>query len=552
MEEEKPTRTPQPNIFSTYWQLLKGQRTRFITASIIRVSSDLSMFANAFYLGLIIDLITMGATIKVIAILCLVMTLTGAAGVWLRFTSKRHIKIIGANLRQSTRLRAMKFLIQQDLTWHEKEETGAKIQRINQGADQIFEGLSHYVNEITFIATSIIGGIAVFAFLDPIYLVYSLSYTLIYLGGEVYFNKRLSSLQLKLNKIREQVSGKFHESAHNLLTVKSMNLQDHVTNTTSKYEQEFYQVWEQTLLANQQKSKTIKIFAVAGYAGFILLVAQSAIEGAITIGAIMTYTMYYSRIRQALDNLTNNINKIIKVKAGIERFVPFLHLKAASNKKPAPKNWETLEFKNVSFAYKEDMVLKNVSFSIRKGEKIGIKGKTGGGKSTMIKLLLGLYKPSKGKILIDGKDLNSFEQDSRANLFGVVLQETELFNSPLIENITLGNGNKEKLNTVIKQAQLAEVIKKLPLGINTPVGEKGYRLSGGERQRVGIARALYRQPSILLLDEATSALDSKTELKIQRSLEEMNITTIMIAHRLSTLEKTQRILTLQRGRISTI
>jgi len=179
---------------------------------------------------------------------------------------------------------------------------------------------------------------------------------------------------------------------------------------------------------------------------------------------------------------------------------------------------------------------------------------SGAGKSTLFKLLLDLYENYQGQILIDHTPLKHIQRQNYIDNVAVVLQDTELFNMTLKENIEIASvkkvpSNSNLLNEVIRMAHLEEVVRELPYGVNTLVGEKGIKLSGGQRQRVGIARALYRQPDILLLDEATSHLDAHSEKEIQSALQGFmhKFTTIVIAHRLSTIKAMDKIVVLEKG-----
>jgi ABC-type multidrug transport system fused ATPase/permease subunit len=190
---------------------------------------------------------------------------------------------------------------------------------------------------------------------------------------------------------------------------------------------------------------------------------------------------------------------------------------------------------------------------IKRKEKIGIVGESGSGKSTLTKLILGLYHPNKGKILIDGVDIKEYKYSSLTEVVGVVLQESEIFNTSLINNVTISSRKKNVrlFEEVVGLSQLEPIIKKLPRGINSLLGEKGYHLSGGERQRIGIARALYKDSQFLILDEATSSLDSKTERLIQESIKDTleDKTVLIIAHRFSTLKDVDRIVVMDKGKI---
>jgi ATP-binding cassette, subfamily B, bacterial PglK len=199
--------------------------------------------------------------------------------------------------------------------------------------------------------------------------------------------------------------------------------------------------------------------------------------------------------------------------------------------------------------------LTDINVTIRKGESIGIVGPTGGGKTTLVDVIVGLLEPTRGALLVDGVDIRDCPEAWQRNL-GMVSQDPFLVDDTLRRNIALGLEqhviDESRVLEVVRVAQLADVVAGLPEGLDTVVGERGVRLSGGQRQRVAIARALYRDPSVIVFDEGTSALDNATEAQLQRALEELRAdrTLIAVAHRLSTVVDSDRILFVSGGRIA--
>ena len=219
---------------------------------------------------------------------------------------------------------------------------------------------------------------------------------------------------------------------------------------------------------------------------------------------------------------------------------------------------ESIELRDVTFTYSgaERPTLQGVNIRIGRGESIGFVGQTGSGKSTLINLLLGLYVPTGGEILADGKPLGKPVPPKWFTRIGYVPQEIFLMDDTLLRNIALGVSDKEidhdRMKEAIGSAQLQEVIDKMPQGLETQVGERGVMLSGGQRQRVGLARALYFDPEMLILDEGTSALDNETEAKFMLAVESLQgeITVISIAHRLTTVRRCDAIYVLINGKIA--
>ena len=217
----------------------------------------------------------------------------------------------------------------------------------------------------------------------------------------------------------------------------------------------------------------------------------------------------------------------------------------------------SIEIKNLNFCYDKTKILNSINLKINIGETIGIKGLSGSGKSTLIDLINGLLKPTSGHILIDGVDINNSINDWKKSI-GYVGQEIFLLDDTILNNIALGVEKNEidnnKVNYVVKLAQLDEFLYDLELGIETKIGDRGIQLSGGQRQRIAIARALYNNPELLIFDEATASLDSKTERELMKSIYNLKgeKTIIMIAHRLTTLKNCDKIFEIKNGNLTPI
>ena len=214
----------------------------------------------------------------------------------------------------------------------------------------------------------------------------------------------------------------------------------------------------------------------------------------------------------------------------------------------------SIEFKNVCFAYDETQVLKEINFTIPKGQTVALVGGSGGGKSTISDLLPRFYEPQTGEISIDGVDIQDYTLESLRSFMGVVAQETILFNDTIEGNIRMGNhtATLEDIIFAAKTAGALEFIEKMPEGLQTNIGDRGAKLSGGQRQRISIARAVLKDPQILILDEATSALDTESEKLVQQSLTKLlqGRTSLIIAHRLSTIQHADNIIVVDAGRIA--
>jgi len=239
-----------------------------------------------------------------------------------------------------------------------------------------------------------------------------------------------------------------------------------------------------------------------------------------------------------------------------QRFIDELerHREPAGGGVMPPERVQRIEFDDVRFAYSDEAVLHDLSFTIERGEFVAFVGQSGAGKSTIASLLARMYEPEEGEIRVNGTPIDEFDLEAQRSKVAYVRQNHFVFNDTLRYNLTLGkrDAGRAELDRVCEIARVDEFFEDLPDGYDTTVGEDGVQLSGGQRQRVAIARALLNDADILLLDEATSDLDSNLEEEIQHAIEKMDgeYTTIAIAHRLSTVKNADRIYTIEDGRIA--
>ncbi|WP_418223438.1 ABC transporter ATP-binding protein [Clostridium isatidis] len=279
----------------------------------------------------------------------------------------------------------------------------------------------------------------------------------------------------------------------------------------------------------------------------------------IKIGTLIAFLMYVGMFWRPIMNLSNFYNTLITNFSAADRIFDILDVKPviknSKNAKNIGKIHGTVEFKNVSFSYDDNTeVLKNVSFKVNKGERIALVGPTGAGKSTIISLLSRFYDPTSGEILIDGKNIKYVDLESLRSQMGIMLQDTFLFSTTIMENIRYGrlDASDEEVIAAAKAVNAHDFIMKLEKGYHTEVNERGSRLSLGQRQLVSFARALLANPRILILDEATSNIDTETEKLVQSGIEKLlySRTSFVVAHRLSTIRDCDKIMVIDNGRIA--
>ncbi len=295
------------------------------------------------------------------------------------------------------------------------------------------------------------------------------------------------------------------------------------------------------------------LVVVMWFGGRLVLSPGSSLDAAIFIA----YLGIFSQIIPPAKSITTAVYNIQKGSASVERIQKIFDADEIIIEKPDAiqiKEFKNkIEYKNVSFSYEKEEVLKNINLTVKKGETIALVGPSGGGKSTMVDLLPRFYDSLKGEILIDGTPIKDFIISDIRGLMGIVSQEPILFNDTIFGNIALGmnNINEEEVIAAAKVANAHEFISKMEKAYNTNIGDRGVKLSGGQRQRISIARAVLKNPPILILDEATSSLDTESERLVQDALFKLmkNRTSVVIAHRLSTIKFADEIIVIKKGEI---
>lgn len=297
---------------------------------------------------------------------------------------------------------------------------------------------------------------------------------------------------------------------------------------------------------------TLIVFAV-GY--------KLVINNEIQIGTLIAFSMYVGMFWRPIMNLSSFYNTLITNFSAADRIFDILDMKPVikneENAKKIGKIQGGVEFKDVNFSYDENAkVLKDINFKVNKGEKIALVGATGAGKTTIVSLLSRFYDPTSGEVLVDGKNIKNVDLESLRSQMGIMLQDTFLFSTTIMENIRYGrlDATDEEVINAAKAVNAHEFILKLENGYNTEVNERGTRLSLGQRQLVSFARALLANPRILILDEATSNIDTETEKLVQEGIEKLlhGRTSFVVAHRLSTIRDCDKIMVINDGRIEEV
>ena len=550
------------DLFRTLWYFLKGERTQFVFWVFTLFAVFFYFLVPPFIVGKIIDFFThyhKGDSLGIFYIYVAILGISHILVSLVRLTSKNKVADLGVQMSYNARIEGFERLLDFTLAWHDKENTGNKVQRIQNGTAAIVSMLQCMTHTGFQTIAQIVGVIAIFIFLDPLFSLLSLVYFVVFTAINVGFYKKMLQIRDDANRAQEAASGTYYEGLNNVLTIKTLGVKDTFKQSVNSRERLTKAFNHKAISIGTGKWKIFQVVNGLCLVIYLLMMGHGLVTGLITVGAIFVYYTYISKLLEAAGDSTGIFEELISYKATIARMMPIYwqKIEIKEGNLSFPKDWKQIVIENGNFAYAISegaganlFAIKDLNLVIKRNEKIGVVGHSGGGKSTLAKLLLGLYELEKGEFRVDGVSFYDMRHNEITQHIATVLQESEMFNFSLRENITLMRDIRPELfEKAIKISQLESVVKKLPEGLETLIGEKGYRLSGGERQRIGIARAICKDPEILVLDEATSALDSKTESLIQEALEKdlEKKTVISIAHRISTLKHVDRIIVFDKG-----
>ena len=456
-------------------------------------------------------------------------------------------------------LQVFRHLHSLSLRFHLDRQTGGVSRDIERGS----RGISFLLNfmvfnilptlvEIGLIAAVLLVGYDVWFALIPLgCAVVYIAFTLLVTEWRMQFRRQMNEMDSKANT-------RAIDSLLNYETVKYFGNEDY---EARRYDANLRE-WETAAIRNQTSLASLNIGQGAiitfGMTGMLLLAGRGVANGGMTLGDLVMINVYMMQMFIPMNFLGFVYREIKHSLADMDRMFRLLDEPCGIRDKPGAPVLAAgrghVSFERVGFAYTDRRrILDDVSFEIPPGHKVAVVGPSGGGKSTLVRLLFRFYDVDQGAIRIDGVDIRDVTQQSLRAAIGIVPQDTVLFNDTIYYNIAYARpeASRAEVERAAKMAHLSGFIAALPDGFDTLVGERGLKVSGGEKQRIAIARAILKQPRILVFDEATSALDSESEQAILRALREVatDHTTLVIAHRLSTVVDADRILVMEHGRV---
>jgi ATP-binding cassette, subfamily B, bacterial len=465
---------------------------------------------------------------------------------------------IGLDVITDMQIRAFKKLHRTPMSFFTTTPRGDMLYRLTHDVESI-QNLNNTV--VPRILQQVIGAIAAFS---AVFVLYWPAAIVMFAVFAIYIfpSFKLGKVMRKMSATQRDMSADMYqhlqESIESVRLVRTFQTQKTEVETQQKKLSDWKNFSIRAALIGKVNWRLGNLFNIATPGVVMLIGGFSIWEGNITIGTLVACLSFIPIMFLPVRSLAENALTIQQAIPALQRIYEYFDL-PEEHEESLPSFGRVsgmINMENILFTYplSEKQILKGVSLTIEPGNHIGIVGTSGGGKSTLIQILLGLYEPDKGTVQIDGKNLFAYNRNSFRQQVGVVSQETFLLNSTLRNNLLYGkpDATMEELNRAVEAAGLKELIESLEDKYETVVGERGLKLSGGQRQRVALARAILRQPPILIFDEATSSLDGETEEKVQEALEQLipGRTTITIAHRLITVRNADKILLLDQGMVA--
>jgi len=461
--------------------------------------------------------------------------------------------LIGQDIIRRVRNRMLENLLAMDLSFFHRFRSGELISRNINDVGQIRAIVSTMLPELVRQILISIGLLGVVVFMSPKLAFFALIGLPAVVLPLSLIAKKLKKLSHKSQEKTSDITSRLAEIFNNIEIIKARSAEKFEHEKFARENMEYYKLNMKTVKTSQLSDPIMETMGAVGAAVVIVVGGHQVINDQMSVGSFFSFLTALFMLYTPIKRITNIYNQLQNALAASERILFLLDQKPAivAQGDRTVGEAEALEFRDVRLNYGEKEALRGVSFTVRKGEKLALVGDSGGGKSSIVNLIVRFYDPDRGEILLDGEPLQTYTLESLRDAVSIVTQRVYIFNDTVAANVAYGKAvDEERVVRALKEANAWEFVEEMG-GIHTPLHEHGSNLSGGQRQRIAIARALYVDPKIIIFDEATSALDTQSERKIVEAVERISKEriTIIIAHRLSTVEHADRIAVLKGGQI---
>ncbi len=474
-----------------------------------------------------------------------------------RYTQAYFTAYIGQDIIKRFRDNILENLLKLDLAFFHEYRTGELISRNTNDVERIRSVVSNLIPEFFSQTFTIVGlvGVVIYQSSELAF------YALIIMPLAIY---PLSILSRKMKKISRQsqekvsdITAKLSEIFNNIEIIQANNAQQYEHKLFHENNERYFKLTMKSTKINELVSPVMETLGSIGVAVVILVGGKEVIEGSMSVGAFFSFLTALFMLYTPIKKISSLYNKMQDALVASERifFLIDQNPTIKNGSRALPDTIDSIAFKEVSLSYGDKQALQAVDFEAKSGEMIALIGNSGGGKSSLMNLLMRFYAPTSGDILINGTSISEFDIHDLRNNIAMVTQRVYILHDTIAANVAYGKEvDEERVIDALRKANAYEFVANLEHGIYTHLDEFGTNLSGGQRQRIAIARAIYTNPKVLILDEATSALDSHSEQKITEAIEHLiqDKITFVIAHRLSTIKKADKIALLKHGKISAI
>ncbi|EKZ8863261.1 ABC transporter ATP-binding protein [Campylobacter coli] len=468
-----------------------------------------------------------------------------------------YLSFIGMDTLRILRFKVLKNLLKLDMDFFKRNRSGELVSRCTNDINALQSIVSNIIPDFFRELLTIVGLLIVVFYQSPILAFFALVVLPCAILPLVHFARKLKKYARSIQETNSDLLSRLSEIFSNIELIKVSNTQNKESEKFAKQNNELCRLNLKSTRIDALTSPLMEIIGSLGVAAVIIIGGREVIHGTMSVGSFFAFITALFAIYTPLKRLSSLYGRLQGAIAASERTFYLLDLEPQILN--GSKNLESIariEFKQVDFAYENPYksVLKDINFEFNKGEILALVGTSGGGKSSIINLLMRFYDKQKGEILLNDLDISEFSIESLHDRIGLVTQNIYLFNDSFAENVAYSEEpNKEKIIKALKLANAYEFVQEMG-GIYAEIKEHGKNLSGGQKQRIAIARALYKNPDLLIFDEATSALDNESEKAIIETIENLkkDRLVLMIAHRLSTIENADKIAVIDQGQMIAI
>ncbi|EAI9959744.1 ABC transporter ATP-binding protein [Campylobacter coli] len=468
-----------------------------------------------------------------------------------------YLSFIGMDTLRILRFKVLKNLLRLDLDFFKRNRSGELVSRCTNDINALQSIVSNIIPDFFRELLTIVGLLIVVFYQSPILAFFALVVLPCAILPLVHFARKLKKYARSIQETNSDLLSRLSEIFSNIELIKASNTQNKEGEKFAKQNNELCRLNLKSTRIDALTSPLMEIIGSLGVAAVIIIGGREVIHGTMSVGSFFAFITALFAIYTPLKRLSSLYGRLQGAIAASERTFYLIDLEPQIlNGSKNLESIERIEFKQVDFAYENPYksVLKNINFEFNKGEILALVGTSGGGKSSIINLLMRFYDKQKGEILLNDLDISEFSIESLHDRIGLVTQNIYLFNDSFAENIAYSEEpNEEKIIKALKLANAYEFVQEMG-GIYAEIKEHGKNLSGGQKQRIAIARALYKNPDLLIFDEATSALDNESEKAIIETIENLkkDRLVLMIAHRLSTIENADKIAVIDQGQMIAI